>query len=328
MEMEIDTKALLYNIDQIEKESKTSVCAVVKCNAYGHGDLLCARAVCNRVGFFAVADTAEALRLASGGITRDILILSDNYDGRKYPPNFIFTAYDRRSLKNLMNSGRRFAVKTDTGMNRLGLSCREFAQAAEFMDFSNIHSVYSHIYDSSSIESQYSVFVALTSGLPVKKHLFASNFSLSNYDHLDYVRCGLALYGYGAENLKPVMKVRAAVLRIHRVNAGENIGYGINLVNENCNVATVNVGYGDGFRRKKAGEKRSVIISGEKCEVLGQICMDMMMVKVPDRILPGDKVDIIGELFNADDIAEEWGTNTYDVLVSLGNACPARKYLK
>lgn len=82
-----------------------------------------------------------------------------------------------------------------------------------------IHSVFSHIYDISSLKCQYEEFVALTKNFPVKKHIFASNFS-SLADRLDYVRCGIALYGYGALNLEKVMRLTADVISVRKVAGG------------------------------------------------------------------------------------------------------------
>ena len=109
MEMTINLAALRRNADTIIKRSGTALCAVVKCNAYGHGDIECALALRDKAECFAVADISEALRLVGGGIKNDILILSDMYDEKGYPENLIFTAFDELSLMRLLRSGRRFA---------------------------------------------------------------------------------------------------------------------------------------------------------------------------------------------------------------------------
>ena len=328
MEMKIDLSALKYNAGVIKKRSGTNLCAVVKCNAYGHGDVICADALGDYAECFAVADKSEAMRLVQSGVKKDVLVLSDVYDGENYPDNVVFSAFDRNGLDRLSHSGRRFAVKLNTGMNRLGLSCADFKNIAQILDIRKVHSVYSHIYDESAISKQYGAFVCATENIPVKKHIFASNYRFTDKEPFDYVRAGLSLYGYGDSGLKKVMKITAKVLKVSRVSAGENVGYGINVLKEPCDVATIDIGYGDGFKRIEKGEKRSVFISGRRCEVLGQICMDLTMVKVPAGVSPGDEVEIIGDNLSATDVAEEWNTNEYDVLVSLGRARSLRKYVK
>lgn len=328
MKTEIDLSALKYNASIIKKRSGTNLCAVVKCNAYGHGDVICADALADYAECFAVADKCEAMRLVQSGIKKEVLILSDVYDGKSYPDNIVFTAFDKNGLDRLSRSGRRFAVKLNTGMNRLGLSCADFRNFAQSSDVRKIHSVYSHIYDVNALNNQYESFVCATENFPVKKHIFASNYVFSDKFPFDYVRAGLALYGYGDVGLKKAMKITANVLKVSRVSAGENVGYGKNVLKESCDVATIDIGYGDGFKRIERGEKRSVFIDDRRCEVLGQICMDLTMIKVPVGVSVGDEVEIIGDNQSAADVAKEWHTNEYEVLVSLGKARSLRKYVK
>lgn len=326
MEMTINLAALRRNADKIIKQSKTRLCAVVKCNAYGHGDAECAKALADKADCFAVADIYEANRLSLAGIKNDILILSGVFDGGVHPDNFIFTAFDDESLISLLHANRRFALKIDTGMHRLGFSPKQCANIFPLLPADRIHSVFSHIYDISSLKCQYEEFVALTKNFPVKKHIFASNFS-SLADRLDYVRCGIVLYGYGALNLEKVMRLTADVISVRKVRGGDNVGYGICPVERAMNIATIDIGYGDGFRRKGKGETRTVLYAGGRCRVVGQICMDLSMIEAPYTIKKGQSVEILGEEFSAADIAKEWNTCEYEVLVSLGHCRAKRVYI-
>ena len=327
MEMTINLAALRRNADAIIKRSGTALCAVVKCNAYGHGDIECALALRDKAECFAVADISEALRLVGGGIKNDILILSDMYDEKGYPENLIFTAFDELSLMRLLRSGRRFALKADTGMHRLGFDPLQCANIIPLLPVKKIHSVFTHIYDASAARKQAEHFSFLTRALPVKKHIFASNFSLCASSAGDYVRCGIALYGYGSENLEKVMSLDARVLRVCKVLPGDNIGYGIFRAQKAANIATLDIGYGDGFMRKAPGERRSVAINGQKCNVAGQVCMDMTMAEVADGVKSGDRAEILGATLTARHHALEWNTSEYEVLVSLGHSRARRKYI-
>ena len=326
MEMTVDLSRLKNNALEIKRSC--GLIAVVKCNAYGHGDIECAEALKDIADAFAVATTEETLRLVRVGITNDVLILSQNYDGANYPDNVIFCAFDMNSLKRLVKSKRRYAIKIDTGMNRLGFSSREFLSVANEINYDKVHSVFSHIYDNSAAVRQYNEFRALTDSLDVKRHIFASNCVFAAGDLLNYVRPGLLLYGYGADYVKPVMKLSARVLQVRRVRAGENVGYGICPVEKDGIIATIDIGYGDGFRRKKHGEERSVFIGGKKRKIVGQICMDMCMAEADGSVTAGDEAIILGDEMTAYELAEQWNTIPYDVLTSLGQARAKRKYVK
>lgn len=328
MEMTVDLSRLKNNALAIKQNLKCGLIAVVKCNAYGHGDIECAEALKNVADALAVATIEEALRLVAGGITGDILVLSQNYDGADYRDNVIFCAFDKASLKRLIKSNRRYSVKIDTGMNRLGFRSSEFLAVASEINFDKVHSVFSHVYDTSVAKRQYNEFRSITDSLDIKRHIFASNCVFATDDLLNYVRPGLLLYGYGADYVQPVMKLSARVLQVRCVRAGENVGYGICTAKQNCIIATIDIGYGDGFRRKKQGEERYVFICGKKRKIIGQICMDMCMVEADESVKAGDEAIILGDEIDANKLAAEWNTIPYDVLTSLGQARAKRKYVK
>ena len=328
MEMTVDLSRLKNNALEIKRRFKCGLIAVVKCNAYGHGDTECAEALKDVADAFAVATTEEALRLVCAGITNDVFILSQNYDGANYPDNIVFCAFDISSLKRLVKSKRRYAIKIDTGMNRLGLSSREFLSAANEINFDKVHSVFSHIYDNSAAARQYNEFRAFTDFLNVRRHIFASNCVFAADDLLNYVRPGLLLYGYGADCVKPVMTLSARVLQVRRVHAGENVGYGICPAEKDGIIATIDIGYGYGFRRKKQGEERFVYIGEKKRKIIGQVCMDMCMAEADESVTVGDEAVILGDEMTAYELAAQWNAIPYDVLTSLGQARAKRKYVK
>ena len=133
------------NIEKLKGMTKAEFCAVVKCNAYGHGAVEVARCVENIVDCFAVSSSSEADELVSARITKNILVLSGAYDGKRYPKNVIFSAVDESSFCLLAKERGGFAVKINTGMNRLGFRVEEFNSLIKNCKVENkIHSVFSH----------------------------------------------------------------------------------------------------------------------------------------------------------------------------------------
>lgn len=326
MNMQIDLSRLKSNADSIKKETGCKLISVIKADAYGHGAIECARALESYSDAFAVATIREALEL-SPVVDKDVIVLSQAYDGMDYARNIVFAAYDENGLNLLKKSGRRYIIKIDTGMNRLGFSCRQFSDLARQIDYKNVCGVFTHIFDRSAMQMQVEKFCALTDSLPVERHVYASCLTSANGNCFDYVRTGLLLYGYGAEYVKPVMSVYAKVLQVRKISKGENVGYGICRVGHDCIIATLDIGYADGFRRKREGEDRTVIIGGKKSKIIGQICMDMCMVEVDESVRSGDNALILGDALDAKALACEWGTTEYEVLTSLGKSRAERKYV-
>ena len=118
--------------------------------------------------------------------------------------------------------------------------------------------------------------------------------------------------------LIPAMRVSARVVRVDCVKKGENVGYGKFVLADDMVVATVNTGYRDGFLRKKTmSERRFVFINGVRCEVLGQICMDMFMVDVTNvKVRVGDEVCIVGSKISGEEYAKQNSTVVYEILTT------------
>ncbi len=329
MDFFIDLKQLKKNILFVKTLTTAKICFVVKCNAYGHGAIEVAKYTENIVDCFAVANKTEALQLTAGGIKKDVLVLSDLYDGKEYPSNIIFTAFNETSFRRLLESKRKFSLKLDTGMNRFGFCAIDFSSIFSCVEKNRIHSVFSHIYDDSAIKTQIDLFDVCTRNCGVPRHIFASNFMrFKGKRHFDYIRLGLTAYGYGNENVRPIMSLYVPIRQIKEVKKGENVGYGINRLVGDCRVGTIGIGYGDGYRRKRKNENRSVFVNGKRCSVLGQICMDACMIDLSNVDDLSCQAEIIGPNINAEIIAEEWDTIPYDVLTSLSKVRTCIKYVK
>lgn len=313
MQIEVDIFNIQHNLSLIKKLSNSEVCAVVKADAYGHGALKVCNALKDEAFCFATATYGEAKKLSSGGIKKDILILgADKSDNEK---NIIPSAISLEDYFIKRNS-KRFSLVVNTGMNRLGVNVEELKYVKKA---DNIFSVFSHIYSKESLDKQTVEFDNALSiiGTDTYKHLYASTWTYAK-KHYDFIRCGLNLYGYGMKGLYPAMRVSARIIRISYVRKGENVGYGRCVLDRDCIIATVNTGYRDGFlRKKKLTEKRFVAINGVKCEIVGQVCMDMFMVDVTDiKAKVGDEVCILGREINGEEYARQNSTVVYEILTT------------
>ena len=328
MELIINLKRLRKNVEVVRSKTTAKFCAVIKSNAYGHGAKEVVNSICDLVDFFAVANCEEALEICEH-VNKDVLVLSGRFDGRFYPDNVIFSALDVADLSVLNNARKKFAIKINTGMNRLGISSSDFNLLVNEISLDKIHSVYSHVGSMNRLKSQFQRLESCKGDFI--KHICAGNFlSAEKKFHLDAVRCGLPIYGYGMDGLYPVMSVCADIVKVFDAQAGDYIGYGDFSVKKNCRIATVSVGYGDGFlRKRKPDEERVVVINGVKCPVVGQICMDLCMVDVTEAsVKVGDKAWIICDSLKADEVAVHWRTITYEVLTQLSHARGVVRYIK
>lgn len=231
------------------------------------------------------------------------------------------TAFSVGSLDDAfaIPSGVKAAVKIDSGMHRTG--CDEQTLPAVLRTLSGRHieidSAYTHFCDPSDAETtarQFERFDGMTRTLGVPRHCCASNcLTLDKTYYLDGVRPGLALYGYGRADLRPAMTVTAPVIAVRFVRKGEHIGYGDYTARRDMRVATVRLGYADGFRR--CGAPLSVDCKGQKCRVVGRVCMDMFMFDASlVAVRPGETVTVLGGRATMDALCRAYRTIEYEVL--------------
>ncbi len=298
-------------------ECKT-VC-VVKANAYGHGAELCIPALLAAgAEHFAVSCAEEARQvcriLEEIGESADVLILGPiipEYIKELAKSNVIFTVSsleDARALQSAAkeeNTALRVAIKLDTGMNRLGIPTNdaEFAisQIEEIASFENIviDSMFTHFAcadeeDNAMTQEQFERFTAVCNKIKqnhpaIRLHCCNSAAALRcSSMHLDFVRLGIILYGLEPsdgitlEGIRPVMSLYSTVTHVHGLKKGEYVSYGATFkADRDMTVATVGIGYGDGFIRA-CGKDGYLIINGKKAKILGRICMDQCIVDVSD----------------------------------------------
>lgn len=304
--LKINVSNLVSNLCYLRKKTSSNFCAVVKGNAYGHG-IEIARYMDDYVDSFAVANGDEAIKLRKF-TSKPIYVLCPSEDINDN--NVIYSATNKKDFCH-----KRICVKINTGMNRLGI----FPQQAKafFNECAKknieIESIYTHFSDVENATEQFDRFMQIECFF--KRHACASNFlKLEPKFHLDMVRCGLAMYGYGDDALLPVLSAFTEVYNVLYVKKGERIGYSYTASND-MKIAVLGAGYADGIRR----QKQLFFINGKTCETVGNVCMDMCFVNVNDlNVSPGDCAEYLGTHIKADQVANTNATIIYEILTSFG----------
>jgi len=372
---EIDLSAISHNIRQINNivEPKgSSVLAVIKDNAYGHGAVEVARvAESENVRMFGVATVEEAVQLRQASIKTPILIfccILPEQAKEVIQYDITQTVCDLRICKTLSESAKRLGrkakvhVKVDTGMGRIGIA---FDKAVELikqivqLPYLVVDGVYTHFASADTDEAfttlQIERFNSTLSALndigihiPVRHAagsagiLFFRNSAERELNfpssYHDMVRPGLILYGlypcanpYHKVELKPALSLKTRVVYLKELPAGHSVSYERTYITDRPTiVATLAVGYGNGYSRKLSN-KGEVLIKGKRAQIIGLICMDQCLCDVTNipNVSVGDEVVLIGrqgdEEITANEIAEKVGTISYEILCGI-NANVRRIY--
>ncbi len=335
-----------------------SVMPVIKANAYGHGMLEVAEAL-SQMGAtkFAVALPDEGMELRLGGIEGEILVLGATmpqavHDCIAYGiTQTVFDAETVYTLEKEAAAQQREAfvhIKLDTGMNRIGLKTDAEAKilAEALRASAHVHptGIYTHFADADSPEKnglnaftrqQMACFCRLRAHFDssIPAHVANSAAILVSTDaYFSMVRQGISLYGYPPVqtrlHFRPALRWVSEVTNVKTIAAGETIGYGRTFLAEHdMKVATVAVGYGDGYHRSLSN-CGWMLIRGKRVPIVGRVCMDQTMVDVTalDEIAIGDEVVLLGrqhdEQIDAEDLAAWAGTISYEVLLAITARVP------
>ena len=356
----VDLQALERNVARLRSHlsPETLMLAAVKANAYGHGAIEVTRHLeTSGVPWFGVATPDEALELRTGGITGRLLVLSPVYDGLAalVEAGVALTVVDELSLQAVQRAAAQVGteasvhLKVDTGMARLGLPPEQALETALRADGAlgvRLEGVWTHYACADEAElsharGQLRVFESFMAALerhgvqvPLKHTANSSALLALPEAHFDMVRPGIALYGYhssefvaGLEpHLQPVMTLAAPVTFVKRVTAGTSVSYGgLWRARQDTTVATVRVGYADGYPRAATG-RAEVLVQGVRRPVAGRVCMDQLMVDVGDLdVQVGDTVMLFGPLGPTAEEVGAWGQSlSYEVLTRVGRRVQRR----
>lgn len=337
--------------------------AVVKANAYGHGVEIVAPVLeQNGVESFGVSNLQEALQLRKIGIKKSILILGYTPVEEvkllsQY--NIAQCVYSLEYAKMLSDEAVKsdvkidIHIKLDTGMGRLGFDCRSDklngisdAIASAGLRGLCFKGVFTHFADSDRSEVNEDGFTNLQySRFKTAINIFRQNNLEPQICHCcnsaaiikdtdkqyNMCRAGIILYGLSPSNapelqcgLKPVMTLKSVVSEVKEILAGETISYGRTFIAEkNLKVATVSIGYADGYPRLLSN-KAYVLIKGKKARVLGRVCMDQMVVDITEIpvVKIGDEVILFGSELSVDILAQLCNTINYEIVCGIGNRVP------
>ncbi len=325
----IHLEHLKHNLEYYQKMSQKEVFAVIKANAYGHGDVNVAKYLEKQgVNLFCVSSLDEALHLKEAGVTKDILIFSyvNPHAILKYnDPQFIFTIVSKAWFDEILSLDLkpRMHLKVNTGMNRVGVKNKEDIQDILNKSPVPIEGIYTHYSSSDSdaqeTQRQDTLFTSLILDLNYPfKWIHASNTHGVHLKNQAYnaVRVGIGLYGYekNVTVLKPVLTLSTQIIHIEQLHKGESVGYNQTYTLEkDSKIATLPIGYADGFDVRN----RHVFIHGKEYPIVGKICMDQTMVLIDDSISLLDDVEIISKSRDFDRIEKETGIMPYIIMTSL-----------
>lgn len=360
---EINLDCITYNVQSMKKLVKKDVCviAVVKANAYGHGDIETAEAALEAgATHLAVATLDEAFALRRKGITAPLLVL-----GATRPRNAqaaadaeialaVFQSSWLKEAQSLLNEASRLKVhlKFDSGMGRIGIrSKEELADVQSLLEGEKritLEGVFTHFATADELnneyfESQFARFQEMISWMKHKPDFIHCSNSAAGLRfsaaHLHAVRLGIAMYGLVPSPemeselpfpLKEAFSLHTKLVHVKKLNKGEKISYGATYeASADEWIGTLPIGYADGWIRKLQGQH--VLIDGKRVPIVGRICMDQCMIKLPYELPVGTKVTLIGrqgeEVIPVNDIAAKLETINYEVVCQFGARVP-RVYMR
>lgn len=363
----IDLDSVAYNMQSMKRQiaETTGMIGVVKTDAYGHGAVPVAKAIAPYVQGYAVATIEEALLLRRHGIEKWILILGVTHQSCyeaaiqeeiRLP---IFTLEQAKPLSALavsMGKTAKIHLAVDTGMSRIGMQPNEksadVVQKIAALSGIKLEGIFTHFAkadetDKSSANEQlqaYLDFLKLlrTRGIEIPIRHCSNSAGIIDMPqaNLDMVRVGISIYGmYPSDEvnknkvpLRPVMGLKSFITYVKDLQAGQAVSYGGRFVApKKMRIATIPVGYGDGYPRSLSG-KGHVLICGKKAPILGRICMDQFMADVSE--IPEAKIDtevtLIGtdgaETILVEDLAAIGDGFHYEIVCDIGKRVPRVYY--
>ena len=366
----VDLGAMLDNVHAMKNNiaGETKIIAVIKTDGYGHGALPIARRLETEDCIFgyAVATAEEALSLRAEGIGKPILILG--YVFPEFYTDLIendvrMTLFRYDQMGELAVLGKRLGkpakvhIKVDTAMSRIGIfpdeDGLEFVGAAVHTDGLETEGMFTHFArcdeaDKSAVNEQFAVFTQFCDRV---KELYPGAISLFHASNsagiiempqanLDLVRAGITLYGLWPSDevrkdivpLKPLLSLKSHIVLIKEIGPGRAVSYGGTYVaQDKRKIATIPVGYGDGYPRSLSN-RGSVLIRGQRAPILGRVCMDQFMVDVTDieGAVNGDEVTLIGrdgeDEITMEELGDLSGRFNYELACDLSSRVP-RVYL-
>lgn len=350
---EIDLNALAHNFKFFRSLIKptTKAVAMVKADGYGTGSYEMAKTLqdCG-CDYLAVAAQDEGVDLRNAGITMPIIVLNPSVVNYKslFQYHLEPEVYSIIEARELIKEGEKYGarnfpvhIKLDTGMHRLGFIKEQLPELIDLLHSQDVikpASMFSHLCVADEPEQdaythmQLDYFKDCTETIQaafshhITRHILNTTGIVRFPDYqYDMVRIGIGLYGIkttcdGSEDsLKPVASLHSIIISMKDWPAGTTIGYGRHgLLKRQSRIATVTIGYADGYDRHFGNGHASIWVNGKLCPTVGNVCMDAVMVDVTDaECKVGDRVEIFGEHYPIERLAEARDTIPYEILTSV-----------
>jgi len=348
--LEVNLNALVDNLNYFRSKLRpeTKMMCMVKAFAYGSGAVEVARTLQhNRCDYLAVAVADEGAELRHEGIRIPIIVMNPEkgsfgmiFDNKLEPEIYSFRLLDSFvvAAEKLGLTDYPIHIKIDSGMHRLGFESQDMEQLLEKLKNQSqvkVRSVFSHLSGSdeakfdSFTEKQVSVFTACADQLSgvfthhIMRHILNSA-GIERFPEyqFDMVRLGIGHYGISSVpevNLKQVCALKTVILQIKKVKGGETVGYGRKgIINTDKFIAIIPIGYADGFDRKLGNGVGEVLINGKRAKVIGNVCMDLVIIDVTGiEAKESDVVEIFGDHITVSEVADWLKTIPYEVLTSV-----------
>ncbi len=359
---QVNLDNIYENIVNVKKNinDKTGMVAVIKMDGYGHGAVPVAKKINDQVSAYAVATVDEGINLRKNGIDKPIYILGFTYEKRiedaiNFDIRMAVFEYDMAIAINekatKLNKTAKIHIKIDTGMSRIGFKDNDESVdiIEKISQLSNveIEGIFTHFAradetDKSKTYEQIKRFKDIIDKLEDKgitisvKHCSNSAGIIDIKEaNFDATRLGISLYGlYPSDSvnknnvqLKPALEIKSHVVFVKDIDKGTAVSYGGTFVADKMmRIATIPVGYGDGYPRSLSG-KGYVLINGHKANIVGRVCMDQFMVDVTN--IPVNKGDVVtlvgydkGAFLSVEEISELAGTFNYEFICGVGKRVP------
>lgn len=363
---DIDLDAVVYNLEQMHQNLKpeTKIMGVIKTDAYGHGAVQIGRELEKLPYVFgmAAATAEEALILRQCGIKKPVLVLGYvfPYAYEELIRNEVRMTVFRKDMIEEINecagrTGKKAIVhiKVDTAMSRIGVRPDEsglsFVRECLSMKHITVEGVFTHFAkadekDKKAVRTQLSAFQSFLDLLdektgydfPIRHCSNSAGIVELKEANMDMVRAGITLYGLWPSeevsrdiiSLKPVLSLKSHIVYVKEISKGTCVSYGGTFqAKADMRIATIPVGYGDGYPRGLSN-KGSVLIRGKRAAVLGRVCMDQFMVDVTDipDVKEGDEVTLIGrdgeDIITMEELGALSGRFNYELVCDLGKRIP------
>lgn len=351
--LEINLNAIIHNLKEYQKflQPSAKVMAMVKAYAYGSGGVEIAGILqYHKVDYLAVAYVDEGVELRKAGITIPIMVMNpdENSFNAIVESNLEPEIYSFGLLRSLDAFLQREGVQqypihieVETGMNRLGFEENEIEKLSEHILHSSsfkIQSVFSHLAASEDpkqdefTREQFHLFNEAAKLLqqklnyPFLKHIANSAASIRFPEmQMDMVRLGIGLYGIDNTetdqlHLQNVATLRSTIAQLKELKAGDSVSYNRSgRVEKDSLIATIRIGYADGYSRKFGNAVGKIMVNGQLVPVIGTVCMDMMMIDVTNvpGVKEGDEVIVFGENLSIEKLSEWIGTIPYEIMTGI-----------